>query len=389
MMVANDECFTGASWEPYVAEKTWSLEPGTGWRTVHAKTRDTLGRTTVVSDTIYLGQSAPLEELGLHLAARNREQVTIHGLEGDGLLYFQLSQNWFADDSDGTFTLWWGNGEAVADPDALGATAFRLRPGAGESFAWLWTTDFFKDMPLVAYFRLKANDNTSASEVARISVKGGGTEYGPISLRGTDFDAANAYQEFPLAFTFHTNPDDGFLLFNFWRSGPADISVDGVYIFTAPEPLQSPYTWVVPGGHYRGGGIWLRYTDGAGSFSPVEEAFLSPRRLSVSPASLFFLAESGAPPPTGQTLVVGQEGCGSFSWTATASAPWLQVQPTGDTILIDVQTAGLSPNAYEALVTVEAEPGVVGSPMQIPVTLHLVDELERAYLPLVIHSVGP
>ncbi len=389
MMLANDGCFSDASWQPYVAERSWTLEQGTGWRTVYAKTRDILGRTTVVSDTIYLGQSVPLDELGLHLAARNQEQVTIDGLDGGGLPYFQLSQNWFADDTNSTFNLWWGNGEAVNDPDALGGTAFRLRPGDGESFAWVWTTDFFKDIPLVAYFRLKTDDNTLGGEVARISVKGGGTEYGPVSLTGTDFDVANTYQEFPLAFTFHTDPDEGFLIFNFWRSGPADITVDGVYIFTAPEPVQSPYTWVVPGGHYRGGGIWLRYTDGAGTFSAVEEAPFSQRRLSVSPMSLTFLAESGGPSPAGRTLVVGQDGCGPFSWSASGDAGWLQVQPVGDTIQVDVDTSGLPSGTYEALITVEAEAGVLGSPMQVPVTLRLVDDLERVVLPLVLRRARP
>ena len=42
-----------------------------------------------------------------------------------------LSQNWFADDTFDTFTLWWGNGERVNDSTALGGTAFRLRPGGG------------------------------------------------------------------------------------------------------------------------------------------------------------------------------------------------------------------------------------------------------------------
>ena len=75
---------------------------------------------------------------------------------------------------------------------------------------------------MVAYFRLKVNDNTSSSEVARISVKGGGTEYGPLILHGTDFAAPSQYQEFAIGFTFNTNPNDDFLFFNFWRSGNAD-----------------------------------------------------------------------------------------------------------------------------------------------------------------------
>lgn len=76
------------------------------------------------------------------------------------------------DDSFDAFTLWWGNGRPVNDAAARGGTAFRPEPGAGESFAWVWTTAFIKEQPMVAYFRLKVNDNTAPTEVARISVEG-------------------------------------------------------------------------------------------------------------------------------------------------------------------------------------------------------------------------
>ena len=389
MMVANDACFTGASWEPYTAEKTWTLEPGTGWRTVYVKTRDGVGRTTVVSDTIYLGRDVPLDELGLHLASSTTDQVTLYGLDGGELPYVQFSQNWFADDAFDTFTLWWGNGERVNDPDALGGTAFRLTPGNGESFAWVWTTEFFKDTPFVAYFRLKVDDNTSSSEVARISVKGGGTEYGPLGLNGTDFAAANTYQEFPIAFTFHTNPDDPFLFFNFWRSDQADVYVDGVYIFTAPQPVQYPLTWTVPGGNYRGGGIWLRYTDGAGTFSPVEEADLDSERISVSPTSLLFLAQHSAPSPAPRTLTVRRKGCDLFTWSVYDDAAWLEVQPVEEAVQVSVDATGLITGTYHATITIEAEAGVLGSPAQVPVTLVVADRIYQTYLPLILRHPGP
>lgn len=386
MMIANDVCFTGASWEPYTAEKTWNLGPGTGWRTVYVKTRDEVGRITLVSDTIYLGRNVPLDELGLHLASSTTDQVTLYRLDGGGLPYVQFSQNWFVDDTFDTFTLWWGNGERVNDPDALGGTAFRLRPGDGESFAWVWTTEFFKDTPFVAYFRLKVNDNTSSGEVARISVKGGGTEYGPLSLNGTDFAAASLYQEFPIAFTFHTNPDDPFLTFNFWRSGQADVYVDGVYIFTEPQPVQSPLTWTVPGGNYRGGGVWLRYTDGADNFSAVTEADLIPERLVVAPDSLFFMAEYGASPPPPRILTVGQEGCEPFTWDVDDDVPWLQTEVDGETVRVSVDTTGLGIGNYQAAITVEAESGVLGRLVHVPVTLRVVETIYRIHLPLILRQ---
>ena len=135
----------------------------------------------------------------------------------------------------------------------------------------MWDTTFIKDTPLVAYVRLKVNDNTSSSEVARVSIKGGGTEYGPLSLRGTDFNAPNQYQEFALNFTFNSNLNDVFLIFQFWRSGSADVYVDAVSIFSAPQAITSPLIWSVPGNNYRGQGVWIRYTNGS-QFSALSEA---------------------------------------------------------------------------------------------------------------------
>jgi uncharacterized protein YkwD len=388
MMIANDPCFSGAQWEPYAAEKTWTLAddpPGGGWRAVYAKTRDAVGRTTVVSDAIYLGPSAPLDELGLHLASSTADQVTLHRLDGGGLPYVQFSQNWFADDAHDTFTLWWGAGEQVDDPAARGGTAFRLRPGDGESFAWVWTTEFFKETPLVAYFQLKVSDNTSADEVARVSVTGGGVEYGPLSLKGVDFAAADAYQEFPLPFTFHDDPDEVFLLLNFWRSGPADVYVDGVTMFSAPQPVQSPLTWTVPGGNYRGGGIWVRYTDGDSLFSAIEEADLSPERIAVQPTSLLFLAGVSSPPPAPGVLTVEQVGCDPFTWEVSDDAGWLSTQAVDETVVVSVDAAGLGVGQYQATIVVEAETGVLDSPARVPVTL-VVGELYPNYLPCIRRS---
>jgi hypothetical protein len=160
MQVGNDPCLAGASWEPYRAERSWELEEGSGWRTVYVKSRVALGRTTTVSDTIYLGSEVPLDELGLHLASSNTEAVTLYDLDASWP-YVRVSQNWFADDTFGTFGLNWGNGERVNDPAAWGGTAFRLYTGDGESNAWVWTTEFFKEYPLTAYVRLKVDDNTS------------------------------------------------------------------------------------------------------------------------------------------------------------------------------------------------------------------------------------
>ena len=275
MMVSNNPRFSGAAWEPYKANKAWTLRSGTGWRTVYVKTRDRFRRTLTVSDTIYLGQSVPLKQLGAAQMSSRKAQVTLYNLDGGTLPQVQFSLGWLADDTFTTFGKLWGNGERVHDPAARGGTAYRLFPGAGESSAWVWDTTFIKDVPMVAYFRLKVNDNTSSGEVARVTILGGGTEYGPRSLHGTDFTAPNQYQEFALNFTFHSNPNEEFLIFQFWRSGNADVYIDAVYIFTEPQAITSPLTWSVPGKNYRGQGVWVRYTDGT-HFSRISEASTLP-----------------------------------------------------------------------------------------------------------------
>lgn len=271
MQISNNPLFTNAPWEPYTAEKTWTLEPGTGWRTVYVKTRDRLQRTVTVSDTIYLGADLPREQLNDGLLSSTRPDVTIVETDQSGWPQVQFSLGWLADDSFDQFKLWWGNGESVQDPGAIGGSAFRLFPGNGESFAWFSTTSFIQDQPLVAYFRIKTSDNSSPKEVARLLVKGGGVEYGPLSLPGTAFQRPGEYQEFAIPFTFHNAPETefDFLQFNIWRSGNADIVFDTVTIFTAPQPVSATITWTLPNGNYRGQGIQARYSDSAGGFSKI------------------------------------------------------------------------------------------------------------------------
>jgi uncharacterized protein YkwD len=271
MMVSNSPYFPGAAWEPYSVNKAWALTGGTGWRNVYVKTRDRFNRTATISDTIYLGATVPLNELGPAQMSTRQTQVTLYDLNGGGLPQVQFSPGWLADDTHQNFGLLWGNGERLNDAAAWGGTAFRLRPGNGESSAWVYEWQFpIRNVPLVAYFRLKVNDNTSSAEVARITVDGGSTQYGSRSLKGTDFAAPNQYQEFAIPFTFTLTPQDEFLTFQFWRSGSADVYVDAVSIFSAPQPVTPTLTWSVPGGNYRGQGIWVRYTNGT-QFSGISE----------------------------------------------------------------------------------------------------------------------
>jgi hypothetical protein len=107
-----------------------------------------IGATLASGQGIYLGTDVPLHELDLGQAGNTWPSVTPYDLDGGDLPLVQMSLNWAVDDTFGTFGRKWGNGERVHDGDALGGTALRLRPGAGESYAWVWTTEFIKETPL-------------------------------------------------------------------------------------------------------------------------------------------------------------------------------------------------------------------------------------------------
>jgi uncharacterized protein YkwD len=380
MMVSNDACFSDRAWEPFASHKTWTLEGGQGWRTVYVKTRDALNRTATVSDTIYLGEPLPVQELSDTHLSTTQPYVTLYHLDGGGLPMVQFSLGWIADDTYPTFGRLRGDGERVSDPDAWGGTAYRLLPGRGETSAWVWDTAFIKDTPMTAYIRLKTGSNVSNQEIARVTVKGGGVEYGPRRLRGVDFAAPNQYQEFAIDFTFHSNPNEPFLIFQFWRSGTTDIYVDAVTIFSRPQPITSPLTWNVPGGNYRGQGVWVRYTDGV-RFSGMVEAATTPMQLFVSPTELTFLAaRDGTPPPAAFLHVV--PACAAFTWEISHNAPWLNAEKTGSGARISVNPAGLSNGIYSGNVTVRATGGASTASVSVPVRLIVVDRLFPVYLPL-------
>jgi hypothetical protein len=375
MQVSNDPCFQGA-WESYQAEKVWNLSSGQGWRTVYVRLRDALLRTMTITDQIYLGSTVPLAELGEAQMSTTQNQVKLENLSGGGLPLMQFSPSWRVDDSNANFELLWGNGGQVADEAAWGGTAFLLTSGSMEPSAWVYTTKFIKDTPFVAYVRMKVSNNTVAQEVVRVSVTGGGT----LTLKGTNFSAANQYQEFPIPFTFPSS--ESFLIFQFWRTGTVnpDLYIDGITIFTAPQPVTSSITLQFPGGNYRGQGIWVRYTNGSNNFSDLYDATSQPPGINVSPTNLSFLALRNGAQPGLQTIQVQHIGCSAANWQVSENAAWLTAQASGNAIQVQVNTSGLKTNTYNDEVTISGE-GI--STITIPVRLKVVDVLYTSSLPLI------
>lgn len=280
MMIANDPSFANAVWEPFVQERAWTLAAGEGWRTVYVKTRDAQGRTSLVSDAIYLGANLPQDTLNLEQAATVKGELDFYNLDKSGWPAVQLSVNWQGDDSDSLFEPIAGNGEEISEADAIGGTVLKM--GAGRTgYARYWTTDFYKNVELTAYVRLKVSDNQSADEVVSFKVEGGGVTYGPLVLKGTDFAAPNTYQEFSLPFTFHDNSEQPYLTFNLYSSGKSAVFVDTITVYTTPMPSQNRISWAVLGGYHRSRGIWGRFVDNTGNFSDATE--LIPNAENVSP----------------------------------------------------------------------------------------------------------
>jgi uncharacterized protein YkwD len=387
MMVSDDPCFFGATWEAYSAHKAWTLESGTGWRTVYVKTRDASGRSIVVKDTIYLGASIPYQDLSLEQASTRSGQVSLYKLDDGGLPLMQFSLGWLVEMETGH--LWWGLGEVVSDPDASAGQAYRLRPGDGNSFVWVTPTDYPRNLNSQVYFRLKVDDNSATTTAARISVRTNGVERDFLELKGTDFAASGVYQEFPLDFVQYDDPDDPWLMLGVDRQGEATVHVDRVVAFTAPEPVQADKTWGVPGDNYRGSTVWVRYTDNVGTFSEIIEATTTRSQLQVSPASLSFIGDYTTTVPATQTLTVGYgEGCDRPPWSAWSSHSWLKVSTSTPHIQVWVDSTGLPTGTHHATLTVDAGPDILDSPQTIPVVFTLVDELERIFLPIVSKDDG-
>ncbi len=378
MQVSNDACFSGAEWQPYQPRVNWQLFAGEeGWRTVYARTRDATGRTRTASDVIYYGAPGADALDDPAQFSTTAGEATLLGLDGGGLPRMQFSLNWLADDTVQTFEKKWGSGQRVNDPAAWGGTAYQMT--TSDTGTWVWNTDFLRDVPLVAYVRLKVADNRGAQPAVSLSITGGE----PRTLNANDFAQANAYQEFALPFTFPG--DETFLIINFDMQSDVDVWVDAVTFFTAPVPIQPEYTWQVPGGNYRGQGIWVRYVDDAlDQFSPLQDAGMLAPRLAALPSALRETAMLNRGDYTWSIRV--QQACGSGAgWTLASSAGWLRAAVDGDRIHLQVTPNALGPGTHTATLTITPLGDYASGPLEVPVQIDTIEPKQQFFLPFALH----
>ncbi|MEW6233526.1 MAG: SpoIID/LytB domain-containing protein, partial [Chloroflexota bacterium] len=136
-------------------------------------------------------------------------------------------------------------GSAVSDPAASGGQAWKVPAG---SAGWVWGP-YYKSLPAErgyrAYFRLKTDNVTTTSEIAKLDVvdNGGGRVLGIFKLRGIDFRQANAYQEFCVDF-YYTNPETTYgLEFRTNFTGAADVYLDRVLVVSYPVTYATSATF--------------------------------------------------------------------------------------------------------------------------------------------------
>lgn len=392
MMISNGPNFSGAVWQPYATETTWTLTAGAGWKTVYVKTRDALGRTVVAQDSIYFGEILPLDQLSFNGASRFGTGFRLEHIDAPGWPQVQFSLDWVGDDSDPNFTA--SAFTELADAAAVGGAAVRLARGGS---ATVWTGGYLASLPATAYFRVKVSDNSTSQEVLRLRVQGAAGDAGQRVLRGADFNATDSYQEF--AVPYNLGRAASLVTFRFDRLGDADVTVDAVTLFSAPIPVAAPLQWQTPDNYLRNCGVQARFIKDDGSFSSVVEVHpasgvltagenvVIPSKLSVTPPSVWFEATSDDAPPPAQ-LSVECVNCDEGTWQATTQIPWLHLSASNDVIEVMVIPAGLATGIYQGEVTISAPAEARLAPVVVPVTVVVGDATvllpQRLYLPAVV-----
>ena len=102
--------------------------------------------------------------------------------------------------------------------------------------------------------------------------------------------------------------------------------------------------------------------------------------------SLNFSGFAGTSNPAAQTVPISNMGAGAMNWTASPSAPWLQLSANSGTTTsgapymlgVTPNITGLAPGTYNATITISSSNAVSGSPQTVNVTLTLTGILMQS-----------
>jgi uncharacterized protein YkwD len=379
IQISEDECMFDAAWQSYTSPNlNYTLSGGQGWKTVYVRSRDGYGYTTLTSDSIYLGSSAPQNEINAAQMADSASSVTLYQLDSGGRGYAQFSLGWVADQfmdrNNAALT-------QTSDSAALDGRAVTISGSSG--FAWDWTSTFHSNTPMVAYFRLKVADKTAAGTLATLDVTAGANTQSR-TLTGANFSAANTYTEIAVPFTYTPTDANPFLIFTVRSSGATAITVDLVSIFTAPVAVNgSAYNWTPPGGVYRGQGVWVRYSNSSGgNYTAFSNAVTAQPGFSSAVSALELWQAAGPSGQLVQRILNISTRCGSnFTWTPVSSQSWLQVSAVNGRLVVQAAPGALPSGDYSATITLQTSPNV-GS-LQIPVNLHVRDSIATQFFPVI------
>jgi hypothetical protein len=122
------------------------------------------------------------------------------------------------------------------------------------------------------------------------------------------------------------------------------------------------------------------------------------------PPTIVFLSDVDEPGVLRDVVVPLNTGFGVFTWTATVAVGLqvtgtgtvgLQVTPTlavttglpGTPLTVTLDSTGYTTGTFTGIISVTATTtGVLDAPQAVPVTLHVVPELRRLYLPAMLRS---
>ncbi len=406
MMIATNPCFINTAWQPYTATTTIALPAQYDkLHHVYVRHRDYLGLYTYANDAIYLSQNKhSVEEIRSDIVSHPhypslspdvRRDASVYHIDNTRYSHVQFSMQWLYDDTHHNAGTPTGGrqGQRVSDISARGGTAWRMpangQPATIGDVFWVWDTTFDvtqpnpNDPPLVAYFRLKIDNNTINQPVLRLRVRGGENEYA-MTITGTQFPQANTYYHFGLPFRFVPTQAHPFLIFMVERlPQPVVVHVDAVFLFTAPQRITGDSMPLPPSiaQRYRTQGLWMRYLNpvqGYFASSPIYIALTTPL---IRPTPTMLVSKPSAQPVIWRVQINPHPQCQSLYVFPMIERPdnALQISINNHTLEVMLNPGGI----YTNTITLYASnSGLVSSSYPLA-RIHILRTPYNLYLPVI------